>query len=47
MSVMGHARDVPQLTRGIRYDVKPGATKEELGESWKQLIEQHGAFKAV
>lgn len=41
MSVMGHARDVPDLTRRIRYDVKPDASKEELGASWKELIEQH------
>lgn len=47
MSVMGHARDVPDLTRRIRYDVKPDATKEELGASWKEIIEKHGACVIV
>lgn len=41
-SLRGHARDLPDLTCSVRYEVKPEASKEDLQNTWKQWIEQHG-----
>lgn len=41
MSVMGHSRDLPDLTYRVKFETKQGATKEELAQSWKETIEQH------
>ena len=42
MSVMNHCRDLPDLACAVKYEPKPGATKDELTEAWKDMLQEHG-----
>eukprot|EP00210_Caulerpa_lentillifera_P008846 g8441.t1 len=41
LSIMGHSRDLPDLTHSVKFETKHGATREELTQSWKEMIEDY------